>query len=566
MLSPVRFQMLRSGFPACLLTTLLFFGPACQSTGSDPGSEPPETSVQRPQGKIRLLLNSDGGSGSLYAHEPPITLQQVCRVLDELEDTQVDVFIQCISYGSFVAYGTKVGEVYGKGMTEFKNPNFRRWAQNVLGLLEKATDPLDIWASRAHELGMQFWPSMRMNDIHKDWVDRWPSLRTKWELERPHVRIGEGVPDRYVSRYDRRFSWAFDFAQKDVRDLKFALIEEICQNYDVDGFEMDFLSHPMYFKKGQEQHGMAILTGFLRRIRQRMDEIGKEKGRKLTLMVRVLPRIDLCEEIGIDVRTWIKEGVVDMVAPATRGYLDMTPDLSSFVELAKGTQVEISGGISDLYVRDYTGSKTGRGSIEMMRAAAQSFWGQGVTSLHLFNYDAHATGIQHHNTVASLIDTSQNRLFNPEEFRILQEIGDPEIISRRNKHYYITRDMEARLPEEGGEMQLPISLLERDQKSLHLFVGDALESARSDGMLKSLKLAVTLAGYSRWDDDLRVQLNGTRLRGKLTGGRLLFEDVPAQQGKNELTLSLTRRSPNRNQPVRVQAVELLVEYESRVAG
>ena len=148
----------------------------------------------------------------------------------------------------------------------------------------------------------------------------------------------------------------------------------------------------------------------------------------------------------------------------------------------------------------------------------------------------------------------------------MQEIGDPEIISRKNKHYYITRDMEARLPEEGGEMQLPVSMLEKDEKSLHLFIGDALESARSDGLLKSLKLVVTLAEYSRWDDDLRVQLNGTRLRGAFEGEQLLFEDVPVQQGKNELILSLTKRSHNRNQPVRVQAVELLVEYKPQVAG
>ncbi len=89
---------------------------------------------------------------------------------------------------------------------------------------------------------------------------------------------------------------------------------------------------------------------------------------------------------------------------------------------------------------------------------------------------------------------------------------------------------------------------------------------RIDAALKSLKLAVSLAGYSRWDDNLSVQLNGQGLRGKVSGEGLLFEDVPARQGKNELTFSLRRRSPNQRQPMWVQGVELLVEYQTQTSG
>ena len=98
-----------------------------------------------------------------------------------------------MSFWFCVAYGTKVGEIYGEGRTEFEVPNFRRWAQNVIGLLKKGEDPLDIWAQRAHELGMEFWPAMRMNDIHHDWVENWPSLRSKWAMERPHLIIGRRI-------------------------------------------------------------------------------------------------------------------------------------------------------------------------------------------------------------------------------------------------------------------------------------------------------------------------------------------------------------------------------------
>ncbi len=108
---------------------------------------------------------------------------------------------------------------------------------------------------------------------------------------------------------------------------------------------------------------MPLMTEFVRQVRASLDQIGEQKGRRLTLLARVPPNISLCETLGFDMKTWVEEGLVDILSLATRGYLDMTSDLAAFVELAKGTKVEISGGLSDLHVRDYTGQKTGRASI-----------------------------------------------------------------------------------------------------------------------------------------------------------------------------------------------------------
>ena len=236
----------------------------------------------------RLLFNRDGGSGALFAFEPPITHNQLCRVVNSLKNTQVDVFIQCVSYGSFVVHNTRVGEVYGLNMTddEFENENFRRWTNNVKELFDSGQDPLTIWADRAHSLGMQFYASMRMNDIHKDWVERWPSLRSQWERERPYVAIGRDVPPDYKSRHARPgeasdgFTFAFDFTVDEVRNHKLALIDEICSGYDIDGLEMDFLSHPMYFKWGREGDGAPLMTEFMRQVRKTADRAGKEKNRR----------------------------------------------------------------------------------------------------------------------------------------------------------------------------------------------------------------------------------------------------------------------------------------------
>ena len=540
---------------------VIFVTPSCsvqKPSSSEDGSE-----TQR-QDKPRLLLNSDGGDAALMAFEPPITPRQLCRAVNEIEGTQVDVFIQCIQWSDEqMLYPTTVTEIYAKPSSEDqkrdfeKYPGIRRWARNVDSLLEAARDPLEIWSRRSHEAGMQFWPSLRMNDIHKDWSERWPSFRSQWERDNPQVRLGSAVPDRYLHQANRSpqashgYSWAMDYALEEVRNRKLAIIDEVCANYDVDGFEMDFLSHPYYFKKGEEARGIPLMNDFVRQVRVRLDEIGVAKGRKLTLLARVLPSLELNRKIGLDVPTWIRERWVDLVAPATRGYLDISADLTPFVELARGTGVEISGGLSDLYVRDYTGARTGRASIEMLRAAAAAAWQSGVTSLHLFNYDCHATG-----------KGKPDVLFSPDEIQALKEIGDPALIARKGKHYYVTREMGGLTPEAGGEMQLPTEMVRGDARELRFLVGDDVAAAREEGTLESTSLLVSLQGYDRWDDDLRVQLNGRGLRGRFEGDALRFDGVTPQQGKNLLSLRLRNRPASRQDPIRIQGVELFIDYRN----
>ena len=342
-------------------------------------------------GGLRLLLNSDGGDAALMAFEPPITPPQLCRAVNEIEGTQVDVFIQCIQWSDDqMLYPTQVAEVYAKPISDDHTPDFekypgiRRWARNVDSLLESGQDPLEIWSRRSREAGMQFWPSLRMNDIHKDWSERWPSLRSQWERDNPHVRLGSAVPDRYLHQANRSpqlshgYSWAMDYALEEVRDRKLAIIDEVCANYEVDGFEMDFLSHPYYFKKGEEARGIPLMNDFVRQVRARLDKIGQSKGRKLTLLARVLPSLELNREIGLDVSSWIREGVG---GPDRAGDTRLSGHFGGFDAFcgagAGGPASRFPAASPTSTCATIRGAKTGRASIEMLRAAAAAAWQSG---------------------------------------------------------------------------------------------------------------------------------------------------------------------------------------------
>jgi len=408
----------------------------------------------------------------------------------------------------------------------------------VRSLLDGGWDPLQLWADRTHELGMAFWPSMRMNDIHKDWVDRWPSLRSGWEKEHQHLLIGDHPPQRYVATHGRSFTWAMNYAEEEVRKRKLAIVEEVCANYEVDGFDLDFQSHPYYFRQGEEQRGISLMNGFVERIRGLMGS--------RALHVRVPPSLAECDEVGLDVLTWIRRGWVDVVTPMTRGYLDMTADLSPFAAAAADTECQIAGGLEH-YVREYTGRKTGRSSIEMMRAAAASYWHQGAGGIYLFNFDAHG-----------------EVPLSCEERQTLREIGDPVALQGSDKHYFVTRDMEDRTAAEGGDKQLPLQLTQSSPKRRITFtVGDDLDLARRSGDLEGVVLRLSFSADRASLESLSVELNGVRLTPSTTAsGRCDYDSAPARQGENELAISLVGVDCCEPHPTRLEGVELLVSYRS----
>ena len=497
-----------------------------------------------------ILFNSDGGSGALFHYEPPITPQQLCHVVDQLAGTQVTVFCQCINDGDDqFLYPTKVAQIADGRHVEddtFDEDNFRKMHLNIRSLLERGLDPLDIWIERTHELGMQFWASQRMNDIHKDWVDRWPAIRSEWEKEHTHLLIGKNFPDRYAMRVNyagERYTWAMNYAEEEVRHRKLSIIEEVCSNYDVDGYEMDFLSHPFFFKKDEEERGREIMNGFVRTVRTRLAEIGEAKRKQIVLVARVLPSFAECEEAALDVSTWIKEGLVDILQPATRGYLDMNADIAAFAQAAAGSGIRIAAGLEH-YVRDYAGAKTSRASLPMLRAAASGFWQEGADAIYLFNFDCHARHFFHPIT--------------PEEKQALREIGSPDTLLNTDKHYYVTRDMEGLTPVEGGDKLLPAELAGAESEHRFVFaVGDAVgtESPPSPTLLR-----IT---YDRSPEELvRATLNGTELGAGAIDNRLFtstatFTQPPVKQGRNELVLSLV--GPR---SIRIEGIELFIRSDA----
>ena len=499
----------------------------------------------------RLIYNSDGDSTTLLAFDSPISPEQACRDIEEMVGTKVDVFCNSMGRGDETfSHPSEFGEIYGAGVTEWPEGENVRWvrimAENTRALLDAGINIVELLAERAHKRGLQFWPTLRMNDIHEDDSTRFAAFRSTYKKNHPELLIGSPYPKKRGYGYPQdNFTWAFDFAREEVRKRKLGLILETCEKYDVDGFELDFQRGPWYFKEGKVREGIPLMTDFMRKVRKGISEIMTKRGRPFILMLRVPPTVEKCLEIGLDVPAWIKEELGDIFVLMDGGYLDMGADIAGFVKMARGTKCRIGGGLERLS-KGY-----GYAGNDMLYAAASSFWHQGASCIYLFNYDCHRK-------------LGWSRPYSPAEIKLLKEIHDPKIILRRDKRYCVSVDLGTLTPEENGRMPLPVEIRNSgDRKVFTIWVGDDLDSAKQDGALKDMWLRLTFAKGVDEKEQVVIRLNGK----KLSAGHRI--DAPAcvtwqytvsnvVRGKNEISVSIDKMKPD--EALRVEGIELVINY------
>jgi len=529
---------------SCLLVLLIA---ATFLSGPLVAAEPDRGEGRAARWPPRLWLNSDCGTPVFYRFDAPMSAEHIARVVDDLPGTAVDAFLPCPQFSDDQFwYPLESAEPYdGRQVPDgkFEDMYFKRVAGNVKSLIDRKLDPMLVWQRRSRKHGLMFIPSLRMNDVHKDYVDRWPSLRSTWEKQRRHLLIGKQVPGWYTHPYT--YSWAMDYAHAEVRDRKLTIITELCTRYDVDGFELDFLRSGLFFRRGHEPAGRDLMTDLVHRIRVMLDDLGRKRKRPLRLVVRVPTSVAQCQEQGLDVPRWIRDGLLDMVVPMDGGYLDMTAPVEQFVALARGTRCKVAGGL-EYYIRGYVKPKQQgitQASLERLRAAAASFWSRGVDAIYLFNYDCHGPFP-----------------FRDQKRQALNEIHDPARLAGTDQHYFVTREMSRETPVGSGYKQLPAELKQDGTVSrFTIAIGDDVPKKPTDTDPRSTRLVVRTTLSPKVDATLKFVVNGTRIEPTLRKGTVFFFDQPPMR-KGTCTLEIGF-DPPRSVTVRIEEIEFLMQRD-----
>ena len=468
-----------------------------------------------------------------------MSYKELTDVIDQFLGTQVDRYVYCLGNGRVALHDTQVADrAWERAGGQYLNHIFYRYAENARHLVERGLDPPQVLGKRAREAGLEYFLNLRMNDAHFAYSREGPeknlSTGTFWH-NHPEVRIGGEGYQRHL----------FDYTHRAVREFRLAYLREVCTSYGLDGFELDYLRHPFFFPEGEGEKRADVMTGFVRQVRELLNEIGEERGRKLQLGVLVPRTLDASLKIGLDVRTWVSEKLVDWIVPKHYIFFNMDVAVEEFLQLTLGTTIR---GAPCLEQRQNV-------SDEKFRAAASRYWQAGVDSLYLYNFFNH-----------------QPHPLDQKDRNILQEIGDPELIHTRDKHYFVLPTSRHDLADE--PRPIPVELDTRAEgHPVFLVVGDDLNRAAASRYVKQVTLKLGVPGITPERDEWDIHLNGKAIPREqhrcqadpdAFSERWIEVDLTSgphpRPGKNEIRFFLRKRNPLIQKALELTDLELVIRY------
>ncbi|MEZ6059889.1 MAG: family 10 glycosylhydrolase [Planctomycetaceae bacterium] len=329
----------------------------------------------------RVLYNFDGDSclWTKANSKGPValTVDDVKHLIEEVayEGSRVDTILVCID-AQVMYYPTKVGTMRGTLSTDEERESWpdseKQRFENMKNFFDAGHDPYAIMLEEAKRRGLEALLTFRMNDDHGN-----DFLQTRFLKDHPEWRLG-------TERY--RGAGALDFGREEVREYVFRLLEEAVRRYDSDGLELDFNRFPAFFKSGTTDERVAMMNSLVRRVRDMLDEVGRERGRRLILSVRVPsnygrtpPTPQTAREIGCDVPAWAASGWVDFVTVSE--FLFERGDLPIGEWKQAITNVPVYGGIECT-----RGSGQDNLTGDEYQSASDNLIEQGADGVYLFNF------------------------------------------------------------------------------------------------------------------------------------------------------------------------------------
>jgi len=506
----------------------------------------------------RLVYNADGQTTRDRRHLYPITPDQYYDAVEQLVGTHVDTYVQCIGSPTYCLFGDFESarlQVVGTGTPLWRS------MRNLQHLKTLGIDPHTGLLQRAKERGFEAIASIRMNDAHfaysPEGPEQHPYVSPFW-LEHPEFRIDPRMDTGRILRGTPDWKGVlFDYSHAEVRQRVMDMIDDLFERVDADGVELDFMRHPYYFKPEEAPHKLGVMTEFVRTVRNRLDAIGKARNRSLALGALVPATPEAGRKIGLDGITWIQDGLLDYIVPKHIILFVMDVPVEEYLEAAAGTGTQVHACL-DMWP---TG-EAGRCPIESFRGAAAHYWDAGVDGIYLYNFFAHRP---HPHT--------------KEGTEILQEIGDRDLIMRKDKRYALTAMGTGLI---GEDWQLPLEISGRHV--IHFSLGGDSPSGADEWPFRSDILRLTFRLESQAhperrqnlvveEDVLEFRLNGSHIAFEefravlgdaawdfsgiecsLPGGRLL------RKGRNELVVVLKQRCEGVSAPLVLTDVEVITRY------
>lgn len=292
-------------------------------------------------------------------------------------------------------------------------------------------DVVKVFLDRCRLRGQAAFISFRLNDAHhKEWVNAKPSEKsgsvamsvTKFYRDHPEFRIGPKLGSAQFQ--------VLNWAHPEVPAHKFALLTELCENYDLDGLELDFMRFYSFFPRDTttSEQRRSIITGFVRSVRELLHRTARG-GRRRWLCVRVPGFRSAHDPLGLDLAALTAAGL-DMLNLSASYFTTQQMEVAEIRRLVPETAVYV-----EICHSTWNGPKPAPGYdvFPFRRTTPEQF----ATTAHLA-YARGADGVSLFNFAYYREHGGPDRgPFAEPPFAILPRLADRAALARQAQHWFL---------------------------------------------------------------------------------------------------------------------------------
>ena len=428
--------------------------------------------------------------------------------------------------------------------------------ENYRRLVAEGKDALEVMIDVCRQQGIEVFYSNRMNDCHDSFNE---PLRYYIRTQHPEWSLSTLDEGRKYAYPEIRSVWtAWNFEIDEIRELTVDALREVARTYDIDGIELDFWRHLCYFPESMRHEPVSgehleLFTEMVRQIRTAVDEEADKRGRPILLAGRCVEDEEISRNSGLDIKTWLSEGLVDMLSPAYG--TEAIPPIESLVELAHrydtpvyplaGPRPKISAAAIG---QEHWQKFEHYGNLPAWRGVARGLRAQGADGLQLFNF------------------------FNPTRPQ-WWELGEDESLEGKDTLYEWDflpsqrRGYETFADLRNTRDRWPVEAGPQGCEPLPLFVGEDLTQPLS-GRARSTVLSVHVSGLTR-AHELWLTVNGRRLSAWRPAALDFVRDKPAdmwiefqegleafEKGRNDIRVYVRPSSASVADKLKIDRIQL----------
>jgi hypothetical protein len=321
-------------------------------------------------------------------------------------DSQLDAICIDVSNEGVAHYRSTI-------LPPIQHPGLMKWREQRL-------DYFDELITQGHKRGKEIWWGLRMNEVERGDLAVYDIKAFADMKDRNPVKAAH--PEWLIRSWWWQGFW--NYAVKEVRDYRLSVVREVAEQYDFDGVHLDFLRHTPFLPPGKQWENREHLTSFICDVRSMLQSQAATRGRPFLLAARVPDSVEGCRTDGLDIETWAREGLVDLLILGTR---TINVDVASFRKAMAGGPVKLMPSFDCFHATDgYHGDQ----SLDLVCGVFGNYLHQAADGVGVFN------GVIGSPEQAKTLGLTQT---DTRDLQVFSTIGSLAAMTGKKRYYPIDR-------------------------------------------------------------------------------------------------------------------------------